>query len=205
MLWKGRSSVIDAGSLFGRAVSFDLRAPEGRSEALGLMRACADSLDLDGVQRDAISRQLAHLLGFDYQQFYSKRIIQILRPDEVKAVASSSVSVELHTHHHRTAKDRETYIGELQENRRQINGILGTNPSHFCYPSGNHKPEHLPWLREAGVVSATTCVPGIVSASTNPLLLPRLVDTSALSDVEFEGWLAGFGALLPRRVKRRHE
>ncbi|MGO9863880.1 MAG: polysaccharide deacetylase family protein [Terriglobales bacterium] len=205
MLWKKRDSVIDASSLFDQSVTFDLRTPEGRTEALTQLRARADSLDLDGVRRDAMSRQLADLLGFDYQEFYSKRIIQLLRPDEVKAVASSSVAVELHTHHHRTAKDRETYIGELQENRRQINGMLGSNPIHFCYPSGNHKPEHLPWLREAGVVSATTCVPGIVSVSTNPLQMPRLVDTSSLSDVQFEGWLAGFGALLPHRVKRHHE
>ena len=205
MLWKGRNSVIDASSLLDQAATFDLRTPKGRSEALKQMRARAESQDLAGEQRDAMSRQLAHLLGFDYQEFRSKRIIQLLRPEEVKAVASSSVSVQLHTHHHRTAKNREAYLCELQENRRQISGILGSNPTHFCYPSGNHKPEHIPWLQEAGVVSATTCVPGIVSESTNPLLLPRLIDTSFLSDDQFEGWLAGFGALLPHRVRRHHE
>lgn len=205
MLWKRQGSVIDASSLMDQAVTFDLRTPEGRSKALEQMRARADSLDLNGEQRDAMSRKLAELLAFDYDEFYSKRIIQLLRPEEVKAVASSTISVQLHTHHHRTANDRESYVGELQENRRQINGILGSNPTHFCYPSGNHKPEHLPWLREAGVLSATTCVPGIVSVSTNPLQLPRLVDTSSLSDVQFEGWLAGFGSLLPHRVKRHHE
>jgi peptidoglycan/xylan/chitin deacetylase (PgdA/CDA1 family) len=203
MLWKGRNSVIDASSLLDQAVTFDLRTPDGRSRALRQMRAWAESQDLAGEQCDAMSRQLADLLGLDYQEFRSKRIIQLLRPEEVKAVASPSVSVQLHTHHHRTAKDREGYLRELQENRRQINGILGSNPTHFCYPSGNHKPEHIPWLREAGVVSATTCVPGIVSASTNPLQLPRLIDTSFLSDVQFEGWLAGFGALLPHLVRLR--
>jgi peptidoglycan/xylan/chitin deacetylase (PgdA/CDA1 family) len=205
MLWKKRNSVIDASSLLDQAVTFDLRTLAGRSVALQQMRDRADSQNLTGEQRDAMSRQLADLLGFDYQEFRSKRIIQLLQPEEVKAVASASVSVELHTHHHCTANDREGYLRELQENRRQINAILGSNPIHFCYPSGNHKPEHVSWLREAGVVSATTCDPGIVSLSSNPLLLPRLIDTSSLSDVAFEGWLAGFGALLPHRARRRHE
>jgi hypothetical protein len=30
-------------------------------------------------------------------------------------------------------------------------------------------------------------------------LLPRLIDTVSLSDVEFEGWLTGASAFLPRR------
>ena len=204
ILWKGRNSIIDASSLLDQAVTFDLRTPDGRARALAQMRARAESQDLKGEQRDAMSRQLAQLVGFDYHEFRSKRIIQLLRPEEVKAVASLRVSVQLHMHHHRTANDREGYLRELEENRRQINGILGSNPTHFCYPSGNHKLEHIPWLREAGVVSATTCVPGIVSVSTNPLLLPRLVDTSSLPDVQFEGWLVGFGSLLPHWVRRRH-
>jgi peptidoglycan/xylan/chitin deacetylase (PgdA/CDA1 family) len=204
MLWKGRKSVIDASSLLDEVATFDLRTPEGRAKALQQMRERAISRDLTGEQRDAMSRELAQLVGLDYEEFHAKRLIQILRPEEVKAVASPSISVQLHMHHHRTEKTREGYVGELLENRRQINALLGSNPTHFCYPSGNHKPEHIPWLQEAGVVSATTCVPGIATAATHPLLLPRLVDTSSLSDEQFGGWLAGFGALLPSR-ERRHD
>ncbi len=197
MLWKGRNSVIDASSLLDQRATFDLRTPDGRSKALKQMWARVDSPDLNGEQRDAMSRQLAHLLQFDYPEFFSKRIIQLLRPEEVKAVASPSISVQMHMHHHYTPDNRDDYLREIQENRRYISGIVGIEPVHFCYPSGKYKLEHIPWLREAGVVSATTNVPGIVSASTNPLLLPRLIDTSYLSDVAFEGWLAGFGAILP--------
>jgi hypothetical protein len=62
-----------------------------------------------------------------------------------------------------------------------------------------HSLEWLPWLAEAGVRSATTGVPGLASPSANPLLLPRLVDSAHLSAVEFQAWLSGVGALLPRR------
>ena len=35
-------------------------------------------------------------------------------------------------------------------------------------------------------------------AKTNPLL-PRLVDTSGISDIEFRGWLMDTAGLLPKR------
>ena len=89
---------------------------------------------------------------------------------------------------------------ELDENRTRINTLSGQQPSHFCYPSGVYERAFLEWLDDAGVVSATTCETGLVTASTNPLLLPRVIDGAQLSDVEFESWTSGFGALLPHRV-----
>ena len=77
--------------------------------------------------------------------------------------------------------------------------MTGANATHFCYPSGVHDPAFLPWLEELGVVSATTCQPGIATRASHRLLLPRLLDTSVLSVVEFEGWLAGAASMMPRR------
>src|SRR5262249_7149897 len=144
-----------------------------------------------------VSRQLAQLVGFDYWEFRSKRMLQLLRPEELKSVAASGVSVQLHTHHHRIPDQKQSYMKEIIENRLQISGILRSNTNNFCYPSVQFGAAQLPWLREAGVLSATTCEPGMASGSSEPLLLPRLIDTSFLSEVEFEGWLAGFGGLLP--------
>ena len=53
------------------------------------------------------------------------------------------------------------------------------------------------------MLSATTCDPGLATSSSNPLLLPRIVDQSACSSLEFESWLVGLGALLPRRAINR--
>jgi hypothetical protein len=50
------------------------------------------------------------------------------------------------------------------------------------------------------VVSATTCQPGLASRNSDALLLPRLIDTSALTRPEFEGWISGTAAWLPRRT-----
>jgi hypothetical protein len=57
----------------------------------------------------------------------------------------------------------------------------------------------LPWLKQAGVVSATTCEAGFAARSCNPLLLPRFLDNESLSDIEFESWLTGVSLAMPRR------
>jgi hypothetical protein len=59
----------------------------------------------------------------------------------------------------------------------------------------------LPWLTEEGIVSATTVEGGIASTRSQSLLLPRFVDTTGRSALEFESWLTGVGRLLsPRSV-----
>ena len=58
-------------------------------------------------------------------------------------------------------------------------------------------------LDEAGVLSATTCDPGLASRHSAPLLLPRLVDSSFLSTLDVEGWLTGMSAFfMPRKAKQ---
>ena len=71
--------------------------------------------------------------------------------------------------------------------------------THFCYPSGVTNPAYEPWLRALNVASATTCFPGLASQNSNAFMIPRLIDTSYLSELEFEGWLTGASAFLPRR------
>jgi hypothetical protein len=111
------------------------------------------------------------------------------------------VDIQLHTHRHRTPNDRALFLRELVDNRARIDPIRDGSARHFCYPSGVYRPEFLPWLEEAGVVSATTCDPGLASRKSEPLLLPRLVDSSFLSPLDVEGWLTGMSAFfMPRKA-----
>ena len=71
----------------------------------------------------------------------------------------------------------------------------------FLLPNGIYRPEFQPWLQEAGVRSATTCEPGHVAPDSEPLRLPRLTDSSHVSDARFEAWLSGIG-LIPSTCKR---
>jgi hypothetical protein len=95
--------------------------------------------------------------------------------------------------------DRALFLREIEDNRQSIREMTGKIPTHFCYPSGVYDQKFLPWLREAGVVSATTCESGFASRGSNQLLLPRFLDNATLSPIEFESWLTGVSAALPQR------
>jgi hypothetical protein len=112
------------------------------------------------------------------------------------------IDVQLHTHRHRVPTEANGFEREIVDNRREIASMTAAEMAsvrHFCYPSGVTNPSFPGWLKRLGVVSATTCFPGIASKESDPLMLPRLIDTVNLSDVEFEGWLTGASAFLPRR------
>ena len=85
---------------------------------------------------------------------------------------------------------------EIRDNRDAIEAVTRIRPAHFSYPSGDYDLMFLPWLAEQGVVSATTCDPGLASVRNHPLLLPRFIDTTGRTALEFESWLTGVGALL---------
>jgi hypothetical protein len=113
------------------------------------------------------------------------------------------VDVQLHTHRHRTPLERSLFSAEIEENRREIARLTGAKASHFCYPSNTYSPELVHWLKELAIETATTCEPGIATPRSDRLLLPRLIDTSNVSLVEFESWIAGLPEFLPRRSYRQ--
>jgi len=197
LLWKARGAVLDGGQ-FGIPQQLDLRTPAALDRArwalLNFARRC-----LDGEAKQDLLKQLARAAGVDYAELARKRLLQIMTPDEVRELARAGIDFQLHTHRHRTPSDRDLFLREIQDNRERLQALTGRNPVHFCYPSGIHKPEFLPWLAGVSIASATTCEPGLASPRSNPLLLPRLVDHCGLHEVEFEAWLYGCSAFLPRR------
>lgn len=117
------------------------------------------------------------------------------------------------THRHRVPEQRELFLREIADNRRAL-AECGLNPerlTHFCYPSGLYQSAFLPWLAEAGVVSAVTCVRGLASKRQHRLLLPRFIDTGrhrtwssrvGLLDCQIPSECGPVSALLPV-VQRR--
>ena len=88
---------------------------------------------------------------------------------------------------------------EIDDNRRRIESLTGKSPRHFCYPSGVYRQEYVSWLQKDGVLSATTCDSGLAQAGDNPFLLSRFVDTTGRTQLEFESWVSGVGALIALR------
>jgi peptidoglycan/xylan/chitin deacetylase (PgdA/CDA1 family) len=179
LLWKGRNHT--------GAADVGVDAPAA------LRVASAD-------EKDVLVRRVAQRCGVDYDAFVRSRLFQIMTPAEVRALPSDLVDVQLHTHRHRTPEDPALFVREIVENRDRIATLRGAIPTHFCYPDGRYRPAMLPLLRQEGIRSGTTCVPGYVASATDPLLAPRFIDTMLISDTVFRGWLSGFAAFLPRRA-----
>lgn len=191
MLWKARErGTLDLTEL-GVPHPVVLASLQERQKAVDLIGQVADAQGLTGSQKNAIAARLAERLKINYQELVSKRILQLMTPQEVKQLAGEGVDFQLHTHRHRTPVDEALFRKEIRDNREHIARSVSGNKVHFCYPSGAYRPEFLEWLAAEGVISATTCDTGLATAKTNPLLLPRLVDTTGRSELEFESWVNG--------------
>jgi peptidoglycan/xylan/chitin deacetylase (PgdA/CDA1 family) len=119
-------------------------------------------------------------------------------------VAAQGADFQLHTHLHRTQDDPDEFVRDVAYNRERVNALTGKRASHLCYPSGMYRRSYLPGLEREGIASGTTCDPGLASRTSDRLLLPRFVDTTGVSDVEFEAWVMGLASCLPRRTVRAH-
>src|ERR1700674_44115 len=199
LLWKGRSARLDFKEITGHEMKVDLSDDGLRASSIARLLKFARDHKLSAEEKDSLAASIAGQLKIDYEALRAKRLMHILSADEVKTLATEGVDIQLHTHRHRVPMERSLFLREIDDNRNSIQAMTGTAASHFCYPSGVYDQAFLPWLEEAGIVSAATCDIGFASRQSHPLLLPRLLDTSGLSDIEFEGWLPGVSATLPRR------
>lgn len=205
LLWKARDRALRTSGLTGDSAVLPLASREDREAAFdALARACI-AQRMSGSDKDGVLATVAERLDIDYFDLIRRRFLHLMAPDEVARLPRKLVDVQLHTHRHRVPADAAGFEREIADNRREIAAMTGLgahHTAHFCYPSGVTHPSFPGWLRQLGVTSATTCFPGIASTKSDPLLLPRLIDTMNVSRLEFEGWLSGASAFLPRRPVR---
>lgn len=203
VLWRARHRmpVADVSTLLGRPTRWELATESGRLRADSELTQFVRDAGLTVAERAVFAERLTDLLGDDYGAICARRILTVMTNEEASALSGAGVDIQLHTHRHRTPNDEASFTREIADNRARIDPIRSTAARHFCYPSGVYEPSFLPWLTAAGVESATTCDPGLASARSTPLLLPRLVDTSFLSPLDVEGWLTGMSAFfMPRKA-----
>jgi peptidoglycan/xylan/chitin deacetylase (PgdA/CDA1 family) len=199
MLWKRRGAILHFPELSPHPLP--LGTLRDRIRALDLLDRFAHDRRLPASGKNALAGQLAQRLGLDFEALHQKRILHLMNPSEVREIADHGIDVQLHTHRHRVPPAREAFEAEVRQNSARIFSWTGSSPVHFCYPGGTRHPRFLPWMRELGITSGVTCEPGLASPGHDPLLLPRLIDTTSLSASEFESWLTGAGAFLPRRPR----
>jgi peptidoglycan/xylan/chitin deacetylase (PgdA/CDA1 family) len=207
LLWKSRGKPVSLTGILEGVVPNEGLAHPRFLEMHSTIRAFARVNGLDADQKDSLARELAHSVGVDYGEITQRRLLQIMTPSEVRALDRNLISVQLHTHRHRSPRDRETFTLEVMENAQIIRSLRGDSPalSHFCYPSGDHIPENIEWLKAAGVKWATTCIPGLASDLSNPYLLPRFVDSESISEATFLAWVSGLSVFAHPRTARTQQ
>ena len=199
MLWIRRGQVISGHEALGLTGPLDLRTDASRRVVMRSLIEISEQGNRTALEKDEIAAQLACVLKIDYEALKARRILQLMNEHEIREIAANGVDIQLHTHRHRTPDDEELFRREIADNRSRIRELIGTEPVHFCYPSGQYRPAFLAWLRKEQVVSATTCDAGLAERQSNSLLLPRFIDHQQRTEIEFESWLTGVGDLLAFR------
>jgi peptidoglycan/xylan/chitin deacetylase (PgdA/CDA1 family) len=200
LLWVGRGKRIEARGLTNGVEYIDLNTAEQREWAARAIDARLHEIDGSIGDELVTLRLLADRIGFSFDRFLSERRHQIMSADEIRSLPSDLIDVQLHTHRHRTPLRKDLFQREIEDNRQSLSSWRPTEQLNaFCYPNGWTDVRFLPWLRELGVETATTCEAGLATKDDDPLLLPRLVDSTGLTRLEFEAWLSGVASLLPTR------
>ena len=204
LLWKGRlQQSLRWPEVFPVPCAVDSVA--GRNAAFAAIKGFEVSRKLSAPEKDQLLARLAERLDIDYEDLCQRRVLHLITSAEAKALATRGLDLEYHTHRHRAYQGRARTFVELDDNRRVLEACATEPPQHFCYASGFYQAEDLEHLAAYGIRSATTCARGLCTPRTHPLLLPRLIDTMAVSDLEFRSWLTGTASLLPRREQTMGE
>jgi peptidoglycan/xylan/chitin deacetylase (PgdA/CDA1 family) len=201
-LWKGRGRHIDFGTLLPEPTRATIPLDSAVRDALHLrIRSHVNSVRYSAADKDSMLGELSLKVGVDWQSFVRSRMLQLMSPEEIASLDRRYIDVQLHTHRHRTPRDSGLFMRELDDNIAALDsmGFSSGGLRHFCYPSGDADPLFYPWLEARGIRSATTCEPRMVSRQTHWLNLPRLVDTTGLTETEFQGWVSGVASFVPRR------
>ena len=193
LLWKGMGKTVTDPGRIGLPITVTLDSMAAVDETAKRLRFFATESLLTGEEKDHALAVLAEQLGLNIKEILRSRTLHLMNPAELAEVSRHDINIELHTHRHKLPADRKLFLEEIARNRELIRAATGITPEHFCYPNGGYRPELTGWLREAGVKSATTCDPGLVSKGSDPMLLPRVTDSNNVSQARFESWLAGVG------------
>ena len=121
-----------------------------------------------------------------------------LSTDELDQLKQHGVDIQLHTHRHVFPIDMAVATKEIQDNKATVNPLLDVPMTHFCYPSGVWSTRHWQVLEREQIKTATTCQTGFVDERSPKFAWPRVLDSSRVSQIEFEAEVSGFNELLRR-------
>lgn len=200
VLWRTTARSLE---LDGLGEGLDGAAPLGDPDerarlAVALTRHARGNL-ADEQARSTWAAEVARRAGVDWDRLVRERGLHMMRSSAIAQAARDGVDIQLHSHVHVLTDDEDQVKREVRVNRDLLAPLVDGQPlTHFCYPSGHHRPSYEAWLADLGVVSSTTCEPGLNYAATPRHYLRRFVDAETVDPVTVDAELAGVAELLRR-------
>jgi peptidoglycan/xylan/chitin deacetylase (PgdA/CDA1 family) len=146
-------------------------------------------------ERPKLLEPIASALGAELSDVLKSGRFRLVQRGEIQQLLHEGLDVQLHTHTHRLPDDFGGVSREIEQNRAELRAITGREPTHFCYPSGIYSDRHPEWLAKLGIVSATTCDPGLNGPDASTMLLKRYLDNDRTPAISFEAEVCGLREL----------
>lgn len=204
VLWRAGRGRLDLSTIAeGLSGTYEIADPDQCAQAHEVLNDHARGLT-GAASRHTILRKVCTALGVDTERIERERITGFMTAEELTAIRSSGVDIQLHTHRHRFLRaNRSMAHREIADNRAVLEPLAGRQLRHFCFPSGNYDTLQLQYLKDFDIESATTTQPGFNQPRTSPYELTRFLDADTVTDLEFEAELSGFSELIRRLRKPR--
>lgn len=181
---------IDKTSDLGLAFEGPIRSFNEAEETTNRLLPAFQILTKD--KKRSLCSELAVQLGIDLEDWISSRQFSNMTWEELDEEARNGFDLQLHTHEHNTNLTEPTEtIKDIKLHKEKLSSVARGDLRHFCYPNGNSSQALRNALEESGIYSATLTEPGLVSAGSDFLLLPRVLDGEKISQIEFEAELSG--------------
>lgn len=198
MFWKTQESEADFSSLGIAALSDyqHCQLSKDTKNKVAILIIEFGQLLKGNERRVALLEKLGQILQVDYQQLNQQRLFNLVNKQEMAELIEQGMDIQLHTHRHTFPVDEAIAEKEIEDNKSTIDPLLSSQMKHFCYPSGVWSTRHWPVLDKQNIATATTCQPGFVDKDTPLFAWPRLLDSSRVSQIEFEAEVTGFNEIL---------
>lgn len=204
LLWKRRTDTLDGAvnhlteAIFGTR-RFDFRLQKDKSGFIAEVSGYIEKTSLSRQKVIEIFEVLGGLLGVEKDELnLQSRRFDYMSTEELIGISASGCSVQLHGHVHNYPIDNPSALSsDIRACQGVLMGLGFSGPWHYCYPSGSFDKFAKDVLAREGVVSATTCHPGLVdlSAMRSKKYLPRFLDGENVSQIEFEAEMSGVMSL----------
>lgn len=200
LLWKSGLQAVCLHGLGAADGDYSLDTREQRDQSAHRITSAIEQMANTQDSMSAALEQLARCLNVSSDDLgLASRRFAYMNEEELRALPARGCSVELHGHLHRyPAGEPEAFRADLRACSDTIVAAGLPLPRHYCYPSGNFDSVASDVMAALGVVSGTTCLPGLIDEA-NPRqchYLPRFLDGEDVTMLEFQAEMSGFTQLL---------